>query len=387
MPDLGIGTERPQIIYISYDGAAEPLGQSQVVAYLERLAVDCDIRLISFEKRGDAREAVGSRLAASGVSWHPLAYHRKPPVVSTALDVLRGTRRIRELAARLEGPLILHARSYVPALMAVRAGLGEPARFLFDIRGFWADERVEGGIWRRRGSLYRLAKRYERRFFAEADGVVTLTQTSVGPIRDWMGANDAPVEVIPTCVAVDRFTDSSRPDGPARVVWAGTVGGWYDFPTGVALARQIGLPLTVLTRQIAEARSTLDGLPAEVRSIPADRMPRELAPGDIGLCTVRPSFSKLASAPTRVAEYLAAGMPLAVLTGVGDLDELVTSEGVGVSLRHTDPESIRSAAEELRSLAADPDTPTRCREVARRRFSLESGVEDYLRLYRRLIRS
>ena len=379
-----MGTERPQIIYISYDGAAEPLGQSQVVAYLERLAVDCDIHLISFEKRGDAREAVGARLAAGSVSWHPLTYHRRPPVASTALDVLRGTRLIRQLAARIEGPLILHARSYVPALMALRARLGERARFLFDIRGFWPDERVEGGMWRSHAAVYRLAKRYERLFFAEADAVVTLTRSSVDQIRAWMGSNDATIDVIPTGVDVDTYLGSRGGDRPARVVWAGTVGGWYDFPTGVALARQIDLPLTVLTRQVDEARDALDGMAAEVRSIPADRMPDALAPGDIGLCMVRPSFSKLASAPTRVGEYLAAGMPIAVLAGVGDLDEMIASEQVGVSLKGNDSGSIKAAAEELRALSADPETPLRCRELARRRFALDQGVASYLRLYRRL---
>ena len=58
--------KRPRVIYVSYDGAAEPLGQSQVVAYLERLAADCDIDLISFEKPSDDRDAVGARLAESG---------------------------------------------------------------------------------------------------------------------------------------------------------------------------------------------------------------------------------------------------------------------------------------------------------------------------------
>jgi glycosyltransferase involved in cell wall biosynthesis len=375
---------RPRVIYISYDGAAEPLGQSQVVAYLERLAGACDIDLITFEKPSDDREPVERRLSAARVRWHPLTYHRRLPPVTTAYDVMLGARLVRRLAARIEGPLILHARSYVPAVIALRAVLGERARFLFDIRGFWADERIEGGIWRRRGALYRLAKRYERRFFAEADAVVTLTHASVSQIREWMADNEAPVEVIPTCVEIDRFRGSGRAGRPARAVWAGSVGGWYDFATGVALARQLGLPLTVLTRQVEEARRSLNGLPADVRSVAADRVPDELGPGDVGLCTVRPSFSKLASAPTRVAEYLAAGMPLAVRAGVGDLDELVVGEGVGVALRGTDSNSIEAAADALRSLSADPATPSRCREVARRRFSLDSGVQSYLRLYRQL---
>jgi glycosyltransferase involved in cell wall biosynthesis len=375
--------ERPSVIYVSYDGAAEPLGRSQVVAYLERLAADCEIDLISFEKPGDDRGAVGDRLAESGIRWHPLGYHRRPPVASTAFDVARGTRVLERILQASEGPVIVHARSYVPALMALRARRHADFRFLFDIRGFWADERVEGGIWRR-GGVYRLAKRYERRFFAEADAVVTLTRRSVVQIRDWMGANRAPVEVIPTCVDVEKFGVAARPERPPRTIWAGTVGGWYDFASGVAIAREIGLPLTVLTRQVEEARRALDGLAAEVRTVPVERIPGELAPGDVGLCTVRPSFSKLASAPTRVAEYLAAGMPLAVLAGVGDLDDLVAGEDVGVALAGPDRASIEASAARLRSLAADPETPERCREVARRLFSLDGGVRAYLRLYRML---
>src|SRR4051794_10973408 len=180
--------KRPRVIYVSYDGASDPLGRSQVVAYLERLAADCDIDLISFEKPDEDRGSVSETLASAGVAWHPLAYHRRPPVVSTALDVARGTRLLRRLLARAEGPVIVHARSYVPALMALRARRAAGFRLLFDIRGFWADERVEGGIWKR-GALYRLAKHYEHRFFAEADAVVTLTRRSVEQIREWMGSN------------------------------------------------------------------------------------------------------------------------------------------------------------------------------------------------------
>jgi glycosyltransferase involved in cell wall biosynthesis len=370
------------VIYISYDGATEPLGQSQVVAYLERLADECDVRLISFEKPDDDRQAIATRLADVGVGWHPLTYHRRPPVASTAWDVVRGSRMIDRVARELDGPLILHGRSYVPALMALRAKPRVPSRFLFDIRGFWADERVEGGIWRR-GRVYRAAKRYEHRFFSEADAVVTLTRRSVDQIREWMGANEAPVEVIPTCVDVDRFARSSRGGGPRKMIWAGTVSGWYDFPIGVALARETGFPLTVLTRQVDEARRGLNGLPAEVRTISVDRMPHELAPGDVGLCTVRPSFSKLASAPTRVAEYLAAGMPFVALSGVGDLDE-IADQGVGVILRGSNRASLTGAAAQLRALIADADLPARCREVARRQFSLEAGVESYRRIYEKL---
>ena len=379
-----MGTERPHIIYISYDGAAEPLGLSQVVAYLERLAVDCDIQLISFEKPGDARGSVADRLGDCGVRWHPLSYHCRPPVVSTAFDVRRGTEHLAQLAAATPGTIILHARSYVPALIAVRAKLGERARFLFDIRGFWPDERVDSGLMRKRGMLYRMAKRYERRFFAESDAVVTLTEASIPQIRSWMGSNDAPIEVIPTCVDLDRFTPNSPGNRGPRILWAGTVGPRYDFHAGVALARELSLPFTVLTREVDEARAALDGVSAaEVRTVPPAAVPGELAAGDVGLSTMLPTFSKLASAPTRVGEYLAAGMPVAALAGVGDLDRLPEAR-VGAVLRDSSDESVRAAADELRVLLADPETPARCRKLAEERFSLTDGVARYLRLYKRL---
>jgi hypothetical protein len=34
---------RPRVVYVSYDGMAEPLGRSQVLAYLLRLAETADI--------------------------------------------------------------------------------------------------------------------------------------------------------------------------------------------------------------------------------------------------------------------------------------------------------------------------------------------------------
>ena len=46
----GTARGRGRVVYVSYDGANEPLGRSQVVAYLERLARSWDITLVSFEK-------------------------------------------------------------------------------------------------------------------------------------------------------------------------------------------------------------------------------------------------------------------------------------------------------------------------------------------------
>jgi hypothetical protein len=44
---------KAEVLYITYDGVLEPLGESQVVSYLERLASDVSLTLLSFEKPVD----------------------------------------------------------------------------------------------------------------------------------------------------------------------------------------------------------------------------------------------------------------------------------------------------------------------------------------------
>src|SRR6059058_3241762 len=84
---------RPSVFYVSYDGVAEPLGRSQVLGYLKRLAGSYQITLISFEKASERRD-LRDELAECGIEWRPLRYHRRPPVLSTMVDVLAGRRAL-----------------------------------------------------------------------------------------------------------------------------------------------------------------------------------------------------------------------------------------------------------------------------------------------------
>jgi glycosyltransferase involved in cell wall biosynthesis len=243
---------------------------------------------------------------------------------------------------------------------------------------------VEGGLWRRGGVLYRVAKRYEGRFFAEADAVVTLTEASVPQITVWTGERPVPIEVIPTCVDPQRFTQrTERPDGP-HAVWIGSIGTWYRFDLAARIARALSLPLTVVTRQAELARRILAEYPASITSADPEQVPSRLYPGDIGLCLISSSFSKVASAPTRFAEYLAAGIPVIVTPRVGDLESVVERHRVGVVLKAEDDRAIADAAMRVRALAADRETHDRCRRVAYELFDVDAGASHYRAIYRQL---
>jgi glycosyltransferase involved in cell wall biosynthesis len=380
---------KPRVVYVSYDGVGEPLGRSQVLSYLYRLAGEYDITLVSFEKTRTGRAALRAELSERGIRWLALPYHKRPPLLSTVIDVAAGAVALVALAWRHGYPDIVHVRSYVPALMAVLARRITAGSLVFDIRGFWVDERVDGGIWPREsltyGLVYRVAKRSEGWLFGSADAIVTLTHASVPQIRMWLGSRTTPVVVIPTCTDVERFAASAaRDDGP-HLTWCGSVGTWYRFDLAGPLAQACGRPLDVITRQPEAARKILGPTSARIRSLDAAEVPTALHAGDIGLSLCVGSFSKTASAPTRFAEYLASGMPVIVNRGVGDLAQIVEEHDVGVVLDGEDAESIEQAARQALALAAKPEVQARCRLTALQLFDVDAGARRYADLYQRLL--
>ena len=83
------------VLYISYDGILEPLGQSQVLTYLEKLTRVRPVHLISFEKKRTLtsefeRQTVMARMNSAGIAWHPMRYHKQPSVIATGWDITRG---------------------------------------------------------------------------------------------------------------------------------------------------------------------------------------------------------------------------------------------------------------------------------------------------------
>ena len=203
-----------RVLYLSYTGMTDPLGQSQVLAYLHQLTVSKGylFTLISFEKEAAYRQH-SSRIREFckkyEIAWHPLRYTKRPPVLSTFIDIWR----MRKLAIKLTGTFqfdIVHCRSYIPSLVGLRLKKNERIPFLFDMRGFWADERLDGNIWKKSNpifnGIYKYFKRKEKQFLKSADHIVSLTQNAKEEILSWKITHDQlPITVIPCCADTDQF--------------------------------------------------------------------------------------------------------------------------------------------------------------------------------------
>lgn len=386
------------VLYVSYDGMLEPLGQSQVLAYLERLAQDRPVHLLSFEKAEDwanvtERHALGTRIAAAGIAWHPLRYHKRPSAIATAWDIAQGTAVGWWLTMR-HRLCIVHARSYVPSVMALVIKRLTGASFVFDMRGFWADERIDGGLWPRGGRMYRVAKWFERQFLLNADHVVSLTNAAAREIKSfpYLADHVPPMSVIPTCADLACF----KPDGPNPegfvLGYVGSAGTWYEFDAVVAFFSALRLQkpearfLIINHNAHAYIRERLvaGGVPldaVELRAATHAEIPQQMARMHAGIFFYKPSYSRAACAPTKLGEFLGCGLPCISNAGVGDMAGVLEGEHVGVAIRSFDQPALVAGLQALLVLAADPKTRERCVAAANRNFLLDEGIQKYRQIY------
>jgi len=391
-----------KVLWIVQDGVLAGPGASQTVPYLRGLAAaGYRMSLLSVEKNDlladeARRRDVAGELEAAGVSWMALPYGRGPAVSRTALQ-LRRTRRAARRTVRRERVDLVHARSYLPGLIAL--GLKPP--FVFDMRGFWPQERLDGGLWREGGVRHRFGVRLERRLLRGAAAVVVLAEGA----KERLPVLDVPLEVIPTAVDLDRFRPGLPPPEDAAdlgdrdvFVIAGALGTWYLLDAMLdlaaeALARSDRAHLLLLTEE--DASPALEGLAARgvsagritVRGVPHRDVPRWFSLGAAGICLVRSAPSKRASAPTKLGELLACGVPVLITPRIGDSDALVSKTRTGVVVDDLSPEGLGRALDELDALRQEgPELAARCRRTAREHLSLESAVARYAALYERLQR-
>jgi hypothetical protein len=176
------------------------------------------------------------------------------------------------------------------------------------------------------------------------------------------------------------------------------LGGWYlssEMADFIALAHErdptiFALVLTQSGIQAESFKSRLGQLglsPGDYRvgTVSPNEVPDYLAAADFAFCFIKPGYSKLSSSPTKIGEFLASGLPVLCNVGIGDTDELLVTNRVGVLVETFGRRSYIRALHDLDVLAADISLRQRCRAVARQYLDLGTiGSARYHRLYVRV---
>lgn len=404
-------------LFITYDGLLDPLGGSQILPYLRNIACHPrPLHIVSFEKPdrfAAGAEQLRAQLAEAGIGWTPLSFSTRLGKLGKLWDL----GRMYAACLRLQRQHrfgVIHCRSYQAMQVGRLLNRLTGVRTIFDMRGLWVNERVDGGLWLQDRWLNRMAyksyKRIEKGLLASASHVVALTDRVVPELRRLSPGMTAPVTVIPCCADFNHFVvpaDAARQavraalgiaPGALLLSYLGSLGTWYMLDEMLRLfaaaARQRDdVQLLFITRDWCDEHETLlntMGLQPlrhriHVRSASRDQVPVLLGASDIMLSFIKPAYSKMASSPTKLAEAFALGIPVISNAGVGDVDQITRDLDAGAVIDLGDAQAFDKLAAELDQIRARGGAGLRAR--ARERFGLEVAEQSYRQVYAALERA
>lgn len=345
-----------------------------------------------------AHTAIATETAvAEGLDLVTVPVYPKTPGYFSLLLAVRRTMRKSILLMRAFDPDIIYTRNPM-GFRATRSFAKRcNARTVYDARALVFSE----AAYRGRPLPIVIGLRWqERQAVRRADRVACVSRV----LRAWIGSNFRryDVEVVPCCVESSALSNLEEVRASIRrhlgwpadapvIAYCGGLDRWQRVGDVVTLVADLlrarpsmrALFLVSNPAKICEFAGAHDIDPSkyEVREVPHAQVGEWLAASDFGLILREDVLVNQVSSPIKISEYLAAGLTVICTRNIGDLSELVSTRGVGLSL---DLESIQDWNKLLNLIDDSGNRATRrqmARAIAREQLQWDAHVETLQRLF------
>jgi glycosyltransferase involved in cell wall biosynthesis len=365
------------ISYLSVDSVQEGIGSSQITPLVLGLAKKGKrVCLITFEKVRPPKEMLET-FSKAGVVWIVKDFGRP--------GAIGGICRLNSLRRSVPNSLVIHGRSDLATAAGIWSRVKAPV--LWDVRSLWSDQRlfIRTAGWNR---LTARGARFLEDVAARNSTAMSTLTAAVVPVLEHRHKRIPKIrEVIPTCVQTSKFLPSPMPKGQITCLLSGSFNNYYDIVRTKEILEAIRKTVNiriVWARPGESHRETLLVGEDLIVSATHSKMPKIVSKSHFGIaiCKQDGLTTLSAAVPTKIGEFLASGRPVIVSSGIGDLDELLTSTKTGVIIPHHD--SLKEVGQRIDEIISDPKTPVRCRELAMEHFDMDKAVERYLDVYERM---
>lgn len=396
---------REEVLYITYDGLLEPIGQSQILKYLIHLSNHHQFTILSLEKESDLADKSKLNECKSVLQNYKIKWKYKKYSQSGILGYFNNFMQLSLHTLKIllsQKILMVHIRGYAPGFVFWAISKFVKTQIIFDMRGYWPDEKHDRAGWHKSSIKYKFFKHLELFLLNFSSHIVVLTNQSKIYLEKTYLIPKEKISVIRTCVDEVQFKPEIYPistlDDQLKIIelrigYVGTIDTAYNFSKFLLLVKRLSLfhnnvKLIVLTGSPRQkVLDEIQNLELDI-NVEIDFMPRHSIAESIKTFNflgfyLNENFSVTASMPTKIAESLACGIPVICNEFNKDIKSILLSNNSGY-IYDFEFEMTKHQYQEIMELVTRSSIKSDCRETALKEFSLQTGVKAYNEIYNKL---
>jgi len=385
---------KKKILYISYDGVLEPLGQSQILEYIYNNSRYYSFYLISFEKKNNLKNIsklnkLKNKISKYDINWIYLNYSNKKHIHKVIYNFLKAQLIITNLIL-FKKIKIIHIRSYIPGIILLPIISLVKIILIFDIRGFLPLEKIERLNWKKNSYKILLLQFIENYLMKKSTKIITLTNQSKNIIIDKFNIKENNISTIPTCANTNLFKiDKSINKKNLKLCFLGSLNFAYDFEKIIKFYKKfiIEFPDIKIDFLINDKnyfikklllKNNFEESKINIKFIEHKNIPKILNNYQFGIFFLKKNESIKASFPTKIGEYLSSGLPIICNDFNDDVTSIVKDNNLGFILKndHFDSSIYKKIVQYYNENSA-----IICRNYAEKNLSIKYGSFKYLDIY------
>ncbi len=383
---------RNKILYITYDGILDPLGQSQILPYIMGLSKSNDFTILSYEKKNklntEQHNNIKKEIKKKNIKHKYIHFRNK---IFLPLQIILGFFNALIIIKNQKIDFI-HARSFFSGLIALFIKKTKGISFIFDMRGFWVDERVDAGVIKK-GLLYRILKSIEEIIMNNSDYIIVLTNSMKNELVINYKINKS-IKVIPTCVDLDKFRFKKHRYNDIKLLYFGSCSTWYNIKEIInfmeIISKYLPTHLTLILNNAEQLNKNILNYIKNNKRIkllekqPYNIISRIISNSNFSIIFYDVPNSKTGFCPTKLGESMACGLPVIINSSIGDCDSIIKYNNVGVVIKHLNKENYINSIKRIKELINDSNLSLRCRRLAENYFDLKKGIKKYDEVYQNI---
>lgn len=326
-----------KIFYITFDGLNDPLGQSQIIPYINLMSKYSNILILSVEKKK-------TNLKYKNFKNYNVRFVKKFLFFGKLFEFLKVLFFSFIICFNFK-PNIIHARSFQASIVGVILKFFFKIKLVNDMRGFWVDERVDNlslNLKRKDHFLiYKLLKKVESIILRKSDHIVVLTNYAKQKISEILKSRYQ-CTVIPCSANYNLFLSYNNKNFLRKnFCYLGSAGTVYLADEIINFANfflkfKPSYKFFIITNNISNFEKILkkNVYKSRIKLINSNYLmiPRHLEKIDFGISFIKNTEARNSSFPTKISEYLSMNIPVVYNSGLAGVDSHFSKYPGGIKI-------------------------------------------------------